>query len=194
MAYIGMRKPMAAPISSHTDGAAITYGTGFVIGPAVSATINFEVNDNPDYGNDIIIDNDNGINGYSGTMETNDIADSVRAGLLGWTLSTSDNSYAVTDAAAPYVGFGFIRVKMFQGVRTYEAFWFHKAQFTPASINAATKQRQITWNHPSLNISGMGVYLDGTGVAKYFDYKSFETETAAETWLRGRANITATTT
>lgn len=193
MAYIGMRKPMAAPISSHTDGAAITYGTGFVIGPAVSATINFEVNDNPDYGNDVIIDNDNGINGYSGTMETNDIADSVRAALLGWTVNSSDSSYSVTDTAAPYVGFGFIRVKLYQGVRSYDAFWFHKAQFTPASINAATKQAQITWNHPQMNINGMGVYLDSTGNSRYFDYKNFETEAAAVSWLQTRANITVTT-
>lgn len=194
MAYIGMRKPVAATVASYTEGSAITYNAGFVIGPAVSATINFEVNDNPDYGDDIAIDNDSGINGFSGTMETNDVADSVRAGLLGWTLNTADSSYYVTDEAAPYVGFGYIRVKMYQGTRTYEAFWFHKAQFVPASLNAATKQKQITWNHPQMNIKGFGVYLDSTGKARYFDFKSFETEAAAVTWLNGKANITATTT
>ena len=39
MAYIGMRTPVFAPVSSHTDGSAITYGTGMVIGPAVSASV-----------------------------------------------------------------------------------------------------------------------------------------------------------
>lgn len=191
MAYIGMRKPMAAPVSAHTDGSAITYGTGFVVGNAVNATINFEVNDNPDYGDDVIIDNDNGINGYSGTLETNDLSDDVRAALLGWaTVGTTDVSYDVTDDAAPYVGFGFIRVKLYQGTRSYQAFWFHKAQFTPASINASTKQKQIAWNHPQLNITGLGAYLDGTGKAKYFEYKSFETEAAAVAWLKSKANIT----
>lgn len=191
MAYIGMRKPVAAPISAHTDGSAITYGTGFVIGTAVAATINQEYNDNPDYGDDIIQDNDNGMNGYTGTMETNDLADSVRASLLGWaSTGTTDVEYHATDAAAPYVGFGFIRVKMFQGTRSYEAFWFHKAQFTEGALNASTKQRQIEWNHPQLNITGMGVYLDSTGVAKYFDFKSFDTESDAYTWLKGKANIT----
>ena len=64
MAYIGMRYPVAAPVTSHTDGSAITYGTGFVIGNAVAANISFDVNDNPDYGDDIMIDNDTGISGY----------------------------------------------------------------------------------------------------------------------------------
>ena len=192
MAYIGMRKPVAAPISAHTDGSAITYGTGFVIGTAVAATINQQFNDNPDYGDDVIQDTDSGMNGYTGTIDTNDIADDVRGQLLGWgTSGTGDTAcYQATDANAPYVGFGFIRVKMFQGTKKYECFWFHKAQFTEAAINASTKQRQIEWNHPQLSITGMGAYIDDSGNAKYFDFKSFTTETAAWTWLKGKANIT----
>lgn len=190
MAYIGMRKPVAAPITAHTDGSAITYGTGLVIGPAVAANITFDVNDNPDYGDDIVIDNDNGINGYSGTLETNDLADGALDALLGWTKTgTTDVLYSVTDDNAPYVGFGFIRVKLFKGVRSYEGYWFHKAQFSLASLNASTKQRQIDWNHPQLNVTGMGAYIDNTGKAKYFDFQAFETEAAATTWLNSHANI-----
>lgn len=190
MAYIGMRKPVAAPITAHTDGSAITYGTGLVIGPAVAANLTFDVNDNPDYGDDIVIDNDNGINGYNGTLETNDLADGALDALLGWTKTgTTDVLYSVTDDNAPYVGFGFIRVKLFHGVRSYEGYWFHKAQFSLASLNASTKQRQIDWNHPQLNVTGMGAYIDNTGKAKYFDYQAFETEAAAITWLNSHANI-----
>ena len=190
MAYIGMRKPVAAPITAHTDGSAITYGTGLVIGPAVAANLTFDVNDNPDYGDDIVIDNDNGINGYSGTLETNDLADGALDALLGWTKTgTTDVLYSVTDDNAPYVGFGFIRVKLFKGVRSYEAYWFHKAQFSLSALNANTKQRQIEWNHPSLNVTGMGAYIDSTGKAKYFDYKAFDSESAATTWLNSHANI-----
>ena len=71
MAAVGMLHLVAAPITSHTDGTAITYGAGFLVGPAVDASITFNYNDNPDYGEDIIQDNDNGINGYSGTLENN---------------------------------------------------------------------------------------------------------------------------
>ena len=62
MAYIGMLNPVAAPVDTETMGSAITYGTGMIIGPAVAANLNLDVADNPDYGDDIIIDNDNGNN------------------------------------------------------------------------------------------------------------------------------------
>lgn len=190
MAYIGMRNPVAAPISAHTDGSAITYGTGMVLGPAVAANLTMDVADNPDYGDDVIIDNDNGINGYSGTLETNDITAEGRAMVLGWTpIGTTITHYEVSDDAAPYVGWGFIRVKMFKGTRAYEAFWFHKAQFSPNAINASTKQRQIEWNHPQLSVRGMGAYIDASGKAKYFDWMTFATEAEAKTWLNTRANI-----
>lgn len=195
MAYIGMRNPVAAPITAHTDGSAITYGSGMVIGPAVAANLTLDIADNPDYGDDIIIDNDAGCNGYSGTLETNNITPDGRATLLGWEpVGTTVTHYDVTDASAPYVGWGFIRVKMFKGVRSYEAFWFHKAQFTPASINGSTKQRQIDWNHPQMNVRGIGAYIDNSGKAKFFQWMEFETEAAARTWLYAKANISQGTT
>ena len=56
MAYIGMRNPKFWPISTpRVDGSAIVYGDPVEIGPAVSANVTFETNDNPDYGNDVII-------------------------------------------------------------------------------------------------------------------------------------------
>ena len=85
MAYIGMRKPRFAPITTpRVDGSAITYGTPIVLGPAVSANVTFDVADNPDYGDDIVQNNDNGINGYSIAMELNDISAEGRAKCLGW--------------------------------------------------------------------------------------------------------------
>ena len=190
MAYIGMRHLVAAPVTSHTDGSAITYGTGFVVGPAVAANLTFDVADNPDFGDDIIIDNDNGVNGYNATVESNNISADARAKLLGWEpVGTTVTHYDVTDAAAPVVGWGFIRVKMFKGVRSYEAFWFHKSQFSPNGINASTKQRQITWNHPNMNVQGMGAYIDASGKAKYFQWMESASETEATTWLNSKAGI-----
>ena len=195
MAYIGMRNPVAAPITAYTEGSAITYGSGMVLGPAVAANLTFDVADNPDYGDDVIVDNDNGINGYNATLETNNITKEGRAMVLGWEpVGTTVTHYDVTDAAAPYVGWGFIRVKLFKGVRSYEAFWFHRSQFSPNGINASTKQRQINWNHPQMNVQGMGVYIDNSGKAKYFQWMEFESESAAQAWLYGKANISAATT
>ena len=187
MAYIGMRKPIFAPITARTDGAAITYGTPLVLGPAVSANLTFDVADNPDYGDDVIIDNDKGLNGYSITMETNNITPEGRAACLGWKPVTGTGSsvthYDVTDEAPPEGGLGYIRVSMFKGVRKYEAFFFHALQCSSGGENASTKQRQNTWNHPSINASGIGVYIDNSGEAKYFKWMEFETEAAALSWI-----------
>lgn len=194
MAYIGMRHLVAAPVTSHTDGSAITYGAGFVIGPAVAATLNYIINDNPDYGDDVEQDNDNGINGYSGPIDATDIEDEVMAKLLGWeTIGTGENAeYEASASEPPKMGWGFVRVKMKNGVRKYEAKWFHKAQFTQPTITGTTKARQIEWNHPQLNVSGIGAYIDATGKVRWFRHKTFTTEAAATAWLDGKANITST--
>ena len=193
MAYIGLRKPQFAAVSgTRTDGSAITYGTPIVLGPAVSANVSFDVADNPDYGDDVIIDNDTGINGYSIALEVNDITAAGRAACLGWkkvmsTVTTTDvDHYEANDDAPPEGGLAYIRVKMFKGVKKYEAFFFHCLQCSSGGENASTKQKQITWNHPTINASGIGVYIDQTGKARYFDWMEFETESAAQTWINGK--------
>lgn len=192
MAYIGMRKPQFAPVSgTRVDGSAISYGTPIVLGPAVSANVTFDVADNPDYGDDVIIDNDKGVNGYNIALETNDISAAGRAACLGWKpVGTTVTHYEVTDAAPPEGGLAYIRVKLFRGVRKYEAFFFHCLQCSSGGENASTKQKQIAWNHPTINASGIGCYLDSSGEAKYFDWMEFDTEAAAQTWINGKFGYT----
>lgn len=192
MAYIGMRKPQFAPVSGNrVDGSAISYGTPIVLGPAVSANVTFDVADNPDYGDDVIIDNDKGVNGYNIALETNDISAAGRAACLGWKpVGTTVTHYEVTDAAPPEGGLAYIRVKLFKGVRKYEAFFFHCLQCSSGGENASTKQKQIEWNHPTINASGIGCYLDSSGEAKYFDWMEFDTEAAAQTWINGKFGYT----
>ena len=196
MAYIGMRNPKFWPITTpRVDGTAITYGTAVEIGPAVSANVTFDVADNPDYGDDIIIDNDKGVNGYSIALETNDVSAAARAACLGWKAISSGTPaavthYEVTDAAPPEGGLSYIRVKMFKGVRKYEAFFFHALQFSDGGENASTKQRQITWNHPTMNASGIGVFIDSSGEAKYFNWMEFDTEAAAKAWINSQGGVT----
>ena len=195
MAYIGMRNPKFWPVTSRVDGSAITYGNPVVIGPAVSAQVSFDVADNPDYGDDVIIDNDKGINGYSIVLETNDISAAARAACMGWKPISSGTPaavthYEVTDAEPPEGGLSFIRVKMFKETRSYEAFFFHALEFSSGGENASTKQKQITWNHPTMNGTGKGVYIDSTGDAHYFNWMEFETQAAAESWINAQGGYT----
>ena len=197
MAYIGMRKPQFAPISTpRVDGSVITYGTPIVLGPAVGANVTFDVADNPDYGDDVIIDNDKGINGYNIALETNDITAAGRAACLGWEAVNNSATppvvqyYKITDKEPPEGGLAYIRVKMFKGVKKYEAFFFHALKCTSGGENASTKKKQIEWNHPSINASGIGCYLDSSGEARYFDWMEFDTESAAQTWINGKFGYT----
>ena len=198
MAYIGMRKPRFAPISTpRVDGSTITYGTPIVLGPAVSANLTFDIADNPDYGDDVIQNNDKGINGYNIALETNDISKEGRATCLGWKPVSSGTPAAVThyevnDDAPPEGGLAYMRVKLPAGssTRKYEAFFFHCVQCSSGGENASTKQKQITWNHPTINASGVGVYIDSTGKALYFDWMEFDSESAAETWINGKFGYT----
>ena len=166
------------------------------IGPAVSANVTFDVADNPDYGDDVIIDNDKGVNGYTVQLETNDISAEARAAALGWeaVMSTDTNPvvlyYKVTGGEAPEGGLSFIRVKMLRGETTYEAFFFHAMQFTGGQESASTKQKQITWNHPTMTGTGIGCYLDSSGEIRYFDYMEFDTQAAAESWINTKAGYT----
>lgn len=195
MAYIGMRKPKFWPITTRTDGSAITYGNPVEIGPAVSAEVAFDVADNPDYGDDVIIDNDKGVNGYTVALETNDISKEARAACLGWKPISSGTPaavthYEVTGEEAPEGGLSYIRVKMFRGTKKYEAFFMHALQFSDGNERAATKQRQIDWSHPTMNGTGIGCYLDSSGEVKYFNWMEFATEAAAETWINAQAGYT----
>ena len=192
MAYIGMRYPVAAQVSSHTDGSAITYGTGFVVSSAVAATVNITSNESKDYGDDIVQDTDNGITGYNISLETNDLPVASLVGLMGWIPDNqaTPTKYDMTGDAAPLVGFGYIRVKRNAGVLSYESFWFHKCRFTPSSIEARTKEENITWQHPTITAEGQGCYIDSSGKPKFAEYMLHTTEAAAKTWLNSRANIT----
>ena len=194
MAYIGMRDPIAGVISSRVDGSAISYGTPCKIGPAVSANITFDIEDNPDYGDYVIIENDNGLNGYNITLETNDISAEARAKVLGWKAIYSNDTtpvlqyYEANGGEVPEIGLAFIRVKMFQGVRKFETFFFHALQFSNTQENASTKQKQITWNHPQMSGTGIGVYNDASGDVKFFDWMEFDEDDFddAVAWIYAR--------
>lgn len=195
MAFIGMRYPVASPISAIASGGAITYGDGFVVGKAISANITKNHNTNPLYADDTIAEMDNGITGMTIEFGVDDITDTVRADLLGLSVVNTTGEtptvdhYEETDASAPYVGFGYIRVRRKNGTTTYQGTWFHKVQFGEDSEAGQTKGESIEWQTPTLNGTIFGITNDTSGKIKYRDIKSFDTEAAAKNWLNTKAGI-----
>lgn len=196
MAYIGLRYPVAAPVATETPGSPLTYSSGIVLGKAIAANLTWERNDNPLYADDTIAEDDNGITG--GTIEFNadDLDDDQRELALGLVAEMSSGQtptktgvYKMTDAAAPYVGFGFIRVRRKAGTTSYQAVWICKVQFSENNENAQTKGQSIEWGTPTLNGRIMGVQEDNSGAILYRKHKLCTAEADAKAWLNGLAGI-----
>lgn len=189
-ANVGMVYPVAAPVSAYTPGTGITYGSGSNFAEAVSAALSWERADGHFYGDDVELDSDNGVLGYTIDFEPTGLSDAARALLLGEVKATSGSTYTITDAAAPDVGFGYIRVMRNKGTVSYEGWWFHKVKFGISSEETRTKERTVEWRVPTLQGVGAGVSLDATGVMAFAEHETFTTLTAAKTWVNTKANIT----
>lgn len=189
-ANVGMVYPVAAPVSAYTPGTSITYGTGSNFAEAVSASVSWERADGHFYGDDVELDSDNGVLGYTIDFEPTGLTDAARALLLGEVKATSGNTYTITDGAAPDVGFGYIRVMRDKGTVSYEGWWYHKVKFGVSSEETRTKERSVEWRVPTLQGVGAGISLDATGVMAFAEHETLSSLSAAKTWLNTRANIT----
>lgn len=188
-ANIGMQHPVAALIESHTPGSPIEYGTATVVSEARGASLTWERAEGSFRGDDIELDNDNGILGYSLEFETSGLKDAIRGMLLGEDATTT-GIYSITDAAAPDVGFGYVRVMRetnASGVveTTYHGWWFHKLKFSLNSEETRTKERSIEWRVPTLTGNGMGVSIDSSKKIHFAEHKTFSTYEAAEAFVEG---------
>ena len=193
---VGMNYPVAAAISAYMPGSAITYGTGFVVSEARGASLQWETENGEFYGDDVLLDAAKGIIGYTLDFEAAGLSDAVREKLLGEEKSTSE--YSITGADAPDVGFGYIRVMRDNAsgtvVENYEGWWFHKIKFGQPNEEARTKERSIDWRTPTINGTGMGVFLASADEKpKFAVHETFTTLAAAKAWLNTKANISATT-
>ena len=197
MAAVGLRYFVAAKIENETRGQPIQYGTGMRLGPARAANLTLERNSDPLHGDDVEQDNDNTILGGTIETESTQMTAEERCFLLGETKVTgTENEYEDSGEPSPAVGFGFFRVLRQKDMSTqkvstvYEAWWYHKAQFTENSMNGATKEGRITWQTPRITGRLLGVYIDGTGNPKFRRHAEFDNEADAIAWLSEKANIT----
>jgi phi13 family phage major tail protein len=189
-----MMYPVWAPISTCVDGSLPTYGTGRVVQEARTANVTKEVNNNPLYGDDRIVDDDNGITGMTISFESTGLSMEDRIALLGEeAVSTSDDAQWESDASTPYGGFGYIRVMRDSGVRKFEAYWVLKIKFQEESQETATKEGSIAWKTPTLNGRAAACDVDGSGKLRFRQHKTFGTASAAKEWLNNKLNVPAAT-
>lgn len=194
---VGMMYPVFAPLVSHTDGSMPTYGTGVVIQEARNCTINKTYNDNPLYGDDRIVDDDNGLQALTASFEPTGLSDADRVLLFGEqvaAISTGLTGQWEGDNATPYGGFGYIRKMRDNGVKKFEAWIILKIKFTEESQATSTKEGSISWGTPTLNGRAAGLYIDSSDELKWRVHYTFDTIAAAKSWINTVLNVSATTT
>ena len=188
---VGMVYPVYAPVATYTPGTSITYSTGAVVAEARAATVTWDRADAEFYGDDALLDTDNGVRGYTIDFEPTGLSDAVRKGMLGEDLASSE--YSITDEVPPDVGFGYIRVMRDNAggsVSTvYEGWWYYKVKFGVNSEEARTKERNIEWRTPTINGKGMGVQLSSAATLTYAKHRTFSDFTTAQAWLKALAGI-----
>ena len=190
---VGMMYPVFAPLASHTDGSMPTYGTGVVIQEARNCTINKTYNDNPLYGDDRIVDDDNGLQALTASFEPTGLSDADRVLLFGEkvaAVSTGLTGQWEGDNATPYGGFGYIRKMRDNGVKKFEAWIILKIKFTEDSQATSTKEGSISWGTPTLNGRAAGLYIDSSDELKWRVHYTFDTIAAAKAWINQILNVT----
>lgn len=197
-ANVGMQHPVMAPISSYTPGEDITYGTGMVVAEAIAASVTWNRESGSFRGDDRELDSTNGVMGYSIDFESSGVTDTIRKTMLG-EVKTGDE-YEITDAAAPDIGFGYVRVMRTTDESTgvvnesYEGWWFRKCKFSLNSEETRTKGENTEWRTPTLNAVGAGVVIDSTQKIRYAVHETFDSLEDAYEYVDNYANITSVVT
>ena len=193
-ASIGMLYPVFAQLDTHTDGSMPTYKTGRVIQEARGASVTYEYNDNPLYGDNRIVDEDNGMTGVQIEFESTGLNDTDRQTLFGEDAYGTTGQW-VSDNETPYGGFAYIRRMRDAGVRKYEAWLTLKIKFTETRQETRTQEgNQITWGTPTISGRGASLDVDGSGKLRYQLHQTFESISAAKTWINTLLNVPTATT
>ena len=188
---IGMMHPVWAPLTAHTDGSMPTYGTGRIIQEARNATVTKTYNNNPLYGDDRIVDDDNGLTELTISFEPTGLNDEDRKVLFAeddYGTSGASGQW-VSDNETPWGGFGYMRRMRDNGTRKWEAWFTLKIKFQEESQATSTKEGSITWGTPTLNGRAAGLYVDSSDKLRYQLHDTFGTAADAKAWLNALANI-----
>ena len=184
---VGMMYPVFAKIVSHTDGSMPVYGTGHVIQEARNANITKTYNDNPLYGDDHIVDDDNGLQALTCSFEPTGLSDEDRIILFEETVATFGTTGLSGqwegDNETPYGGFAYIRKMRDNGVKKFEAWLILKIKFQEESQATNTQEGSITWGTPTLNGRAASLYVDDSNDAKFRVHWTFDKISDAKAWI-----------
>lgn len=206
MARTGVLHPVVAPIEKDNYAAIPTYGTGFVIGRAITVDKSPTYGDNPLYADNREVDNDK-------EMTTGDISVNIdelgttheevfrhTAALLGGVVVDAVDGgvmeyHSGSMPTEKYFGYGDVQPGKYPDGKGlyFEACWYYRVKFAPTGGSASTKGSSTTWQTDT--ISGKFYPVSGMKTDKNVYKKArFSTEAEAVAWLNALAGIAAETT
>ncbi len=189
MAYIGLRHCVAAGIEKENQGALPTYGNAVMVGRAMTANVTFDRADITLEADDSTVEADNSITGGNVEIGIDDLDDDARVALLGDVAVNDD--FDEIGKAAPYVGIGYVRSRVYNGKTSYRGMWIMKAQFGSPSENAQTKGKQTNFQTPTISGTIMGVELEDGEMHFRRRSKWFDKAEDAIAWVDEIAGYTA---
>lgn len=191
MARVGLKGLTYATYASGGDGSAVTYtaSSGVAVNDMlISAEVTIDKDDVKLYADNHVVERVNGMIGGTISLELAKLPDTVKTALLGY--SASGSVLTVTDAEAPYVGFGYIACEVVSGVKSYLGYWFPKVQFGMDNDSASTKGENTEFKTNTLTGEIMGVVTSANGAVEYYYTDTDSTESGVRTWLNTKAGIT----
>ena len=96
----------------------------------------------------------------------------------------------MTGEDAPFIGIGFMRKERYKGTVTFHAYWIYKIQFSKDSDSAQTKGEQTDFQTETVSGNAVGVTLASNGKVIYYSHSRQSSESAAVSWIKGKAGIT----
>lgn len=181
MAKTGIKKVYVAKWAEgnkYTDGKRLGTTAGFNGNP--------NANDAADYGDNRNVETDKSVTGGTVSLEQNELTLEEKSYILGHKIDeTSKDLIYNVDDVAPYLGIGAIGTSKRSGKGVYVGKWYSKVQFGEPNDENSTKQESTTFNHTTIDGS---ILIPEEGQWKY--EQEFETEEAAESWLKQKAGIT----
>lgn len=171
------------------SGGSITYSSGTQLARGVDVTISPESSDdNNFYADNILAESDNGrFTGGTVTLTVDGLLTTTKKLIFGLPAETGGWTAYGDEMSVPYVGIGFIARTQSDGVVSYVPTVLAKCKFNQPEDAAATQEDEIDWQTQSL--SALVMRSDDANHNWKFEGQGYSTESAAETALKAKLNI-----
>ncbi|HJA20709.1 MAG TPA: hypothetical protein H9959_12585 [Candidatus Mediterraneibacter ornithocaccae] len=172
MAYVGLRKPIIAKLSSNG-----TYDEPFAFGKAIGLQVTPNYAEGSLYADDGQAEYDKEFSYAEITLNTSTIPIIAHDKMFGHKVTEKNVKFNGDDQNND-VGVGWISVEKVNGVRSFIGNFLNKVKFSEPSEDYATRGESIEYKTPS--ITGRASIVDG---GDWKETETFDTEAEAKNWI-----------